>query len=57
MPSHSSRSIVHWQRKWRRRWPVYVMLLLFCVTCVAVAFLVLNGNDSPIESASLPQGS
>jgi len=56
MPRHRSRQIVHWRRKWRRRWPIYVIFVLFCITGVAVAFLALSGNDSKIESAFIPKG-
>jgi hypothetical protein len=55
MPRRRSRLIVHWRRKWHRRWPIYVILVLFCITGVAVAFLALSGNDSRIESVFLPK--
>ena len=42
MRTARSRTIWHWKRKWLRRWPVYVIMLLFCITGVALVFLVMN---------------
>jgi hypothetical protein len=58
MPSSRSSARRRWiSRKysWRRRWPVYVMMLLFCLTAAAVVVLVFTDIDSPVRSVQSQQ--
>jgi hypothetical protein len=44
-----SRAPLHWisrSRTFRRRWPVYLVMLLLCVTSAAIAILVVNNLDA-----------
>jgi len=33
-------------RTFRRRWPVYLVMLLLCVTSAAIAIIVVNNLDA-----------
>lgn len=59
MPSSRSRAKRRWisrKRSFRRRWPVYLIMLLFCATAVAILVLVAIDIDSPARPAQAQQG-
>jgi hypothetical protein len=50
MPNSRSRARRRWISKkysLRRLWPVYLIMLLFCITSLAIVVLVLNDIDAP----------
>jgi hypothetical protein len=58
MPNSRSRARRRWISKkysLRYRWPVYVMLLLFCATAFAVVVLVLSDINTPAHRAQAQQ--
>jgi hypothetical protein len=58
MPNSRSRARRRWisqKRSLRRRWPVYLILLLFCITSLAIVVLVLSDIDSPPGRAQAQQ--
>ena len=53
MPRSQSRADRHWisrNHSLRRRWPVYLMLLLLGIACIALVVLVFDGIDNPERS-------
>ena len=57
MPNKRSRALRRWMSKkysFRRRWPVYLVMMLICVTGVAVVILVMGDIDAPAQ-AKTPQ--
>lgn len=58
MPNANSRSRVRWRsskRSFRRRWPVYLVILVFCVTSVAIAIIVANNlEEGPKKAPATP---
>ncbi|MDB4909311.1 MAG: hypothetical protein JWO39_134 [Gemmatimonadetes bacterium] len=58
MPNSRSRARRRWisrKRSFRRRWPVYVMLLIFCATALAIVVLVLIDIETPPRAAQAQQ--
>jgi hypothetical protein len=58
MPNSRSRAKRRWvsrKRSLRRRWPVYVMLLLFFATAFAIAVLVLIDIETPARRVQAQQ--
>ena len=59
MPNKRSRALRRWMSKkysFRRRWPVYLVMMLICVTSIAVVILILGDIDAPAQ-ARTPQKS
>ncbi len=53
----SNRARVRWaskKRKFRRRWPVYLVMLILCVTTVAIGIIVMNNVDEPAKTPPTP---
>ena len=58
MPPHRSSARRRWisrKHSLRRRWPVYVMMLLFCLTAAAVVILVLTDIETPARGVQSQQ--
>ena len=50
MPNKRSRARRRWLSKkysLRRRWPVYLAMMLICITSVAVVILIMSDIDAP----------
>jgi predicted PurR-regulated permease PerM len=59
MPTRTSsnRARVRWaskRRKFRRRWPVYLVMLIVCVTTVAIGIIIASNVDEPAKAAPTP---
>jgi hypothetical protein len=53
MPNKRSRAMRRWmskKRSFRRRWPVYLVMTLICVTSIAVVVLIMGDIDAPARS-------
>jgi hypothetical protein len=42
------------KRAFRRRWPVYLTLVIICVTTVALAILIASDIDQPSKTPPTP---
>jgi hypothetical protein len=47
----SRRRWISRKRSLRRRWPLYLMLLLLCITGMAILLLMLTQFDAPMRHA------
>ena len=59
MSNKRSRALRRWmskKRTFRRRWPVYLAMVLICITSVAVIVLIMSDIDAPSRT-SAPQAS
>ncbi len=57
MPSASSRARLRWaskKRTFRRRWPVYLVTIILCITAVALAIIIVNNVDEPAKTPPTP---
>jgi peptidoglycan/LPS O-acetylase OafA/YrhL len=57
MPSSRNSARVRWaskKRRFRRRWPVYLVMLILCVTTVAIGIIIASNVDEPAKAAPTP---
>ena len=57
MPTTSSRARVRWaskKRTFRRRWPVYLVMLILGVTTVALAIIIMNNVEEAAKTPPTP---